>query len=423
MKQYDLVLVKSPSDDLQKSIREERFLIPLGLISIATHLQNNGFKVAVLDGQHRTTEEIKSFLACQAATIVGIDFHFYSVKNFECLTQFAKQCGHTVVTGGQAATQLADQVLENNRNVDFLVRHDGEQPVLELLKGTPLSKIPNLSYRNGYRVIHNPLQEFSLENLAPPNLEIDGIRIQEYFEAGRKERNERVINMEMQRGCPYHCPFCARTEKKLRSKSIPNIVKELKNLKSRYGISYIFIYDDTFAINGPWLEKLYQEMQRKHVTGFSFWCFGDIRHLILSGRLELLKKIGVDRITIGIESGDPKVRALLGKTYSNENINAVAQKMAELKITMEPSIIIGLPNETEETYLLTYRLLKGLEQTCPVELGAVNQILPLPGAPYWMRMLEEKEFSERFGHQYILNDEELRSYFLQNKERLFCREN
>jgi len=48
------------------------------------------------------------------------------------------------------------------------------------------------------------------------------------------------------RGCPFHCNFCfhAFQERRYRTRSAENIIAEIKELQSKYGVNYINFWDE-----------------------------------------------------------------------------------------------------------------------------------------------------------------------------------
>jgi len=112
--------------------------------------------------------------------------------------------------------------------------------------------------------------------------------------------------MEVSRGCPYHCTFCAKDNFRddYRKRPIPTIVTELDGLIAG-GAEYVYFIDEIFLPNRELLEAFVPR-------AFSFGVQTRI-DLWTPAMLELLGRAGCVSIEAGVESITVEGRNLLDK--------------------------------------------------------------------------------------------------------------
>jgi radical SAM superfamily enzyme YgiQ (UPF0313 family) len=175
----------------------------------------------------------------------------------------------------------------------------------------------------------------------------------------------RTIPVEMHRGCPYKCTYCnTPTREKLykdenqnfsRLKSIDNVRRELLFYKNNWNAEYLYFWADTFlALSNSYLEELV-EMYVSEIN-LPFWC-QTRPETLTEKRVQLLKRMGVHRINLGIEHGNPQFREkMLQRKVSNQTIVASMHRLTHYDIKFAVNNIIGFPTETRELAFDTIRL-------------------------------------------------------------------
>jgi anaerobic magnesium-protoporphyrin IX monomethyl ester cyclase len=112
--------------------------------------------------------------------------------------------------------------------------------------------------------------------------------------------------MEVSRGCPYHCTFCAKDNfrDQYRKRPLGLILEELDGLIER-GVEYVYFIDEIFLPNQKLLEALVDRSIKFGVqTRIDLWS----REMI-----DLLGAAGCVSIEAGVESITEEGRALLDK--------------------------------------------------------------------------------------------------------------
>ena len=324
---------------------------PLGLLYIATILEDYGYKVEFVDARlpgFSLSEFLRS-LALSKPKIVG----FYSLADYRqktCdLMGKVKKLYPNMKTllGGPA---VRDDCILAESDCDVLVRSEGEYTALELadcfVKGKGrLEDIKGISYKNSENEIkRNPDRPVvdDLDSLPIPRRDF------------LKERSKYYSSSIMSsRGCPYECIFCseARCEDRyFRMRSAENVMEEVRMLVNNDGENFVGFMDDTFIVSTERVKKLCEYFKKEMPKDFVWWCEG--RANILAQDLDLIramKEAGVVCIQIGIESGNQKTLDAYKKSATLEQIEKVVKKCAEEEVMVYGNFILGGPFETEET--------------------------------------------------------------------------
>jgi B12-binding domain/radical SAM domain protein of rhizo-twelve system len=129
------------------------------------------------------------------------------------------------------------------------------------------------------------------------------------------EANGPAAEMEVSRGCPYHCTFCAKDNFRddYRKRPLPIILEELDGLRA-HGVEYVYFIDEIFLPNRELLEALVPRGIKFGIqTRIDLWS---------EANLELLGRAGCVSIEAGVESITVAGRNLLdkGSKLSTEQI-------------------------------------------------------------------------------------------------------
>jgi B12-binding domain/radical SAM domain protein of rhizo-twelve system len=181
--------------------------------------------------------------------------------------------------------------------------------------------------------------------------------------------------MEVSRGCPYHCTFCAKDNfrEDYRKRPLATILEELDGLRA-HGVTYVYFIDEIFLPNRDLLEALVPR-------GIKFGLQTRI-DLWNQANLELLGRAGCVSIEAGVESITVEGRNLLDKgsrltteqiadrlVYARQHVPFVQANLLESG-SDDPAQVEGW-----RQYLLRY----GVWANKPVPM------FPYPGSPGYTR--------------------------------------
>jgi B12-binding domain/radical SAM domain protein len=158
-------------------------MYPIGLTSIANHLEENGHNVRIVNVAHRMMDpdyDAEAAIARLEPAVFGIDLHWLPHAHGALeLARIVKRWhpDTPVVFGGLSSSYFHEELIRSP-HVDFVVRGDStEEPVLRLIRallfGGNLEEIPNLTWkRSDGTVVVNPLTHVpaNLDEIAVPNV-------------------------------------------------------------------------------------------------------------------------------------------------------------------------------------------------------------------------------------------------------------
>jgi anaerobic magnesium-protoporphyrin IX monomethyl ester cyclase len=412
-----VLLIRPPYSRLKGTGQAPYF--PLGLGYIASVLTENGFEAKIyhaentrlkhegiiLDAEagydarsighrkymdsiknpdHYVWKEVKDTLEAYKPDIVGISLLSVEVSSALKISRLCKQFSNNchVVWGGLHPTFLPSDCLKN-KEVDFVIRGEGEYPMLELCrslqKGSKLSGVPSLSYRNNGEIIHNETAK------AIPNIDDipfparDSVLYPESFDY------KSFGSMIVSRGCPFRCSFCSSRnfwDSKVRFRSPPNIIQEIKTLKNNYGTKFFMFWDDSFTINRSIIENQCRAFIDADI-GIN-WKTATRADLIDEDILNLMKKSGCVKLEIGVESGSDRIKKIIHKDVSNDQIMRAFSLINKSGIGSGAFFMAGFPDETIDDMDQTFQLMKELDAG---EI-AFNIFDPMPGSTEYDRCIE-----------------------------------
>lgn len=274
------------------------------------------------------------------------------------------------VVGGILAT-AAPEWLISFSEVNLLCVGEGEDVVrdvaLSFSRGRNITNIPNLWLKQSDgQIIRNAMRPYV-------NLDIYSTDFS-LFDKSRFVRPmggkiHRALPIETYRGCPNQCTYCnspmhnriARGLKRnfLRRKSIEIVRKEIRHLVDDYDVNLLYFIDDCF-LSRPRQEidkfiDMYKEFQ------IPFW-FNTRPERCTFDILRRLKKVGLFRVSFGVESGNEDFRKnILKRKITNKKLLQYFEIIDKSKIQYSINCIIGFPFETREMVFDTIRFVKQIK--------------------------------------------------------------
>jgi len=177
------------------------------------------------------------------------------------------------------------------------------------------------------------------------------------------------------RGCPFDCSFCANDAfieldkgyQRIRFPSVKYIISEIENALGYYPfISTVGFYDDNFiAVPIEIIREFAHEYTRK--IGLPFAVFGLSPQFITEEKIEVLANAGMNRMRMGIQSGNSKSLELFNRKTSTEVIRSTVSVLAKAarKFKMIPpayDIISDNPVESRQDVINTLEFIYTLER-------------------------------------------------------------
>lgn len=150
--------------------------------------------------------------------------------------------------------------------------------------------------------------------------------------------------IEVERGCPYRCNFCATpviygTPRKRSAGAIVRMAEDGSKHRKKIGLI------GTYILSHPEFTEIARSI---HSMGAAFSPSSIRADEIDEKRAMLLYESGHRSVALGVEAGSEALRKTLGKNISSEQIIDAASILASCNITrLKLYFMIGLPGETE----------------------------------------------------------------------------
>ena len=349
----------------------------LGLCSIAANLDRKFYDIRVIDlivaGNH-PKEYFKKLLGKYKPDIVGFScttFQYKESLEYAKITRlFNKDI--KIVFGGYHPSLCYREMLESEDGdfIDFIIRGEGEIVFNKLVNSIdregPFDHIPNISYKNGDVVLHNP--KGTLANLNEIQLPLRGARI---INKGFHFFGYPADVIETSRGCVFDCNYCCITAmygRTFRKYKIERVLEDIRNAK-KYGGKAIIISDDNITIDGKRFKEICGAIIDSKLNNLKYFVQASIKGLKdTHGLIDTMAKAGIKWVYIGMENESDETLKFLNKDnqFKSSEVYNVVKELKRVGIIVIGGIIIGNPNDTEESIWGNYNFLKKLEIDLPV---------------------------------------------------------
>ena len=285
-----------------------------------------------------------------------------------------------VVWGGYFASLYTDAVL-NAKYVDFVVKGQGEDTLLELieaLRGSrDFSRIRGLAFKDAFglhvRTADRPLK--SPDDFPwPPYHRLDASRyIARTFLGSRTAVHQASI------GCPFRCNFCGVVPVYDREKmeSPARTIAILEHLQKTCGVNAVQFYDNNFFLREDHAREL---ADRIAPLKLHWWCEAriDIVNSYSDDTLRRLRQAGCVMIFFGVESGsDAILRSMKKQLTAGESV-ALARRIREFDIVPEYSLIFGNPENAERDVAENIAFARKVKKVNPDVEIVVQTYVPTP---------------------------------------------
>lgn len=327
MEQYDVLLINPPSRNMKEKYEH------LGLMYIAAVLRKNGIRVKIDDIPLYDLDPniVVSDIKIEKPKIIGVSVPFQdSAKEaFEFIENIRKSgfLEHISI-GGIYPTFSYEEIMNLYPSIDSVVIGEGELTFLELTK-----KILNdENWKDVIGIAYHEGNGIKLNEKRPLIEDIDSFPFPERDTLPIVLLKSGFASILTSRGCYGRCSFCSvgpffsQFGPKYRLRSTENVLEEIDLLYNKYNVRNLFFNDAEFiggkgrGYERAW--KLAEELiARNYDLHFSIQCrVNDVDEELFT----LLKKAGLRRVFLGVESGSQTILDRFNKDATvEENIKAL----------------------------------------------------------------------------------------------------
>jgi len=172
------------------------------------------------------------------------------------------------------------------------------------------------------------------------------------------EGSEVIPRLVLSEGCLFNCKFCdVKPHGSLKETTPDNIRRQVESFK-RLGARLVYLNDKTFgqASNYTMLAEIYDEMKAAN-PDFQGFIIQTTASQFVKLNDDFLGKSGIQYVELGVESYNNDILKNYSKPHTKQQIDQAMQRARENGLKVVPNIIIGMPEETVQTYQNTLNFL------------------------------------------------------------------
>ncbi len=379
----------------------------LGLLTLGAYLRQHGAKVGMVDltfarDVRPASTEIRKF----APHVVGVHTKTMTAERACEVARRARAAGSFTVAGGPDAATRPETYLEHG--FDAVALGEGEATLTELAQvvadgGTPAG-VPGTVVRRDGQLVRGPPRPFlrTLDDLPLPAWDL--VDMEAYLRRWEERTGERRAAVLTSRGCPFDCSWCSKPTfgRTFRQQSPERVLRELRALRTDYGVDYVRFCDDVFGIHRGWLEQLLDRMVEDGL-GLQFECLARV-DLLKPDLLQRMRAAGLARVYVGVESGSQKMLDLMNRGTKLAQIERTAESLRAADVRQFWFLMLGYPGETLEDIEATLALFRRFSP----EEYSVSIAVPVPGTRFYEavrdRLLRRAPADAKSGGRSLLYD-------------------
>lgn len=371
---------------------------PLGTAYIASACQRAGHEVKIYnqDVYHWPEKHLTATLNNEHFDFVGLGVigGYYQYRKMLKISEAINKSNDRpfYVLGGHGPSPEPEYFLRKT-GADAVVIGEGEQTIVELMDAVKNGQ--NLSAVNGIAFFENPSGRFiqtprreleeNIDNIPYPAWSLFPMEHYVLFREPNDKLTDRTMTVLSGRGCKFKCNFCYRMDEGLRTRNSESIIKEIRILKDRYGISFINFWDELLMNSVSRVIKLCQDLINADLN-IRWICNGRLNYA-KPEVLKLMKEAGCVFINYGIESLDQEALKRMRKNLTVKQITEGIRATLAAGISPGFNIIFGNIGETAESLELGVKFL--LEEDDHAQLRTIRPVTPYPGSPLYYYAIEK----------------------------------
>jgi len=346
------------------------------------YISGDGFKryLSILkDRSQPIWKEIENSIKDFDPSVVGISSKTQNFVSSSIVAKIAKEINPDIkiIVGGVHPTMNGSKVLDCE-DIDFLSIGEGEKTIVELLttleKDKELNSVKGIVFRENGQVITTKPQTY-VENLDTLDFPLTNApKVLKDFDKYPKEAFGYIF---ASRGCPYACTFCESKSmwtRKVRYRSPENVIAEMKQMYN-FGVKKVNFDDDTFGVSKKNIKSI-NDLLHQELPKMTYTCETVVQLAKDEDVVKDMRRGGCTATFVGIESGNNEILKKIKKTQTTKECVQAMQNLRKHGIESHAFIMVGFPDETEETFKQTMDFIPELKPD-----GVIFSIFtPYPGS-------------------------------------------
>ena len=400
-------------------------LMPMGLLSLADKLEQEGITTQILHMGIETTEVdnkliMENYLKEHKVKTVGLSLHWHQ-QSFDVIDLACKiktvDPAMPVFIGGITSSIFAHEILTEFAPIDVVVKGDAYLIVPDLVNSlmeedkTLLAKVPNIVYRDRNGQITNTEPSYVVSSEQFDKIKFSNLRLIKNLNRYLKipwvwvcnntnEENEKDIMrlpLSIGLGCNNTCVYCGgchKTQENIFNRSgclyrDPQSVLSTITDSSEYGVHHFHIcYNPRGKQDDAYYQKLFSMIKSNNLDldiSFESWGLPSQRFIDSFSQTFLNSSV----ITISPETAVESIRSRCkGMSFTNQELIQCLKYLEKKKIQTSLFFTSGLPYEKLEDIKATSIFQRQLLQLFP-NINIISMPIELePGAPIFVKPKE-----------------------------------
>ena len=407
-----ILLVNPPNPD---NYYNKEVYLPSALLYIAAALQKNDDLVKILDLKAPVNDtKLNSKNEYDKILVENISSFKPDIIGFGCLfsgnfpqllklsiTSKFKFPKIPVIIGGIHPTIYAKEILKNCSSIDYIILGEGEESFvqfIELLKNNKydFESIDGFAFKKNGNILINPKTKFipNPDTILFPAYNL--VNLKDYYVDTSNWYNPKGLPINTSipiissRSCPYRCTFCSMylaMGPKWRPRTPQNVVDEMEYVYNKYNHRHFSFMDDNMTLNKLRTLEICNQIKKRKLD-IQFETPNGLNINTLDEEiLDAMVSAGMVRTYLAIESGSDYIRnKIMRKNLSQEKIFEITKLVKKYKqLNVAAFFIIGMPEETWETLMDTYNMIKEIN----VNRVFLMNLVPFPGTEVFEQALSD----------------------------------
>jgi anaerobic magnesium-protoporphyrin IX monomethyl ester cyclase len=339
----------------------------VGFVYIAGSLRAAGYDPVIYDAMSMwsTHDDIRKKIEHERPDVVATTAFTAEIVDGLKVLKSAKEVDPRIITviGNVHPTFCFDELLKEHHGIlDFIVRREGEETMVELLDclsaGGDPAKVRSIAFFDKGGVTATSERPF-IQDLDALPMAWDLVDWPLYTYKPMEGSVLAVVSSS--RGCNQQCSFCSQQlfwNRNWRMRSAENFVAELEYLKSRHGVDVVMIPDETPTLSRPRWERILDLLiERK--SGIKILMETRVDDILRDEDiLWKYQEAEIDHIYVGVESTSQATLDAFHKNIKVEDSRRALDLINHYDIVSETSFVLGMPDDTKDSIRSTVELAK-----------------------------------------------------------------
>lgn len=362
---------------------------PLGILSIATYLNERNHEVKIIDNAVKKISYLKTINDFKP-DIVGVSVISHkSIEDAIKVSEAAQAMNIPVAWGGALASIIPEIILKHGC-VNYVIIGEGEitwHMLLDALsKKAALNNIDGLAYMQNQTIQINKERAFA--DLADfPVLDWSLVNPADYFQELLMAK--KMMYLYSAKGCPGQCTFCFNkgfNKCEYRKRPFEYCIQEIKYLVENTELDGVHFADELWCRNKKEMADNCSLLMNNNFN-ISWGCNARIG-IYKKEDFETMYRAGCRWMFFGVESGSQKIQTEIKKGISLGKVEETINNCVDSGISAVTSFVIGFPDETQEDIKATIALAKRI----PKAMYDFNLYFPIIGSEMCDKLVAEGKY-------------------------------